>query len=132
MYKLLLVDDEQIIREGLKQMIDWEGLDITLTASCPNAIAALDSMMDDMPDILVTDVRMPGMDGLELVERAMSLHPRLRTIILSATTRSPMRSRRYAPGSWSICSSPAPARNWRRRSCAPAAPSTGSAGTCSI
>ncbi len=83
MYKLLLVDDEQIIREGLERMIDWEGLDLSLTASCPNAIAALDSMMDDMPDILVTDVRMPGMDGLELVERAMSLHPRLRAIILS-------------------------------------------------
>ncbi len=83
MYKLLLVDDEQIIREGLERMIDWERLDITLTASCANAIAALDSMMDDMPDILMTDVRMPGMDGLELVERAMALHPQLQAIILS-------------------------------------------------
>lgn len=83
MYKLLLVDDEQIIREGLERMIDWKRLNITLTASCSNAIAALDSMMDDMPDILMTDVRMPGMSGLELVERAMSLHPQLQSIILS-------------------------------------------------
>lgn len=83
MYKLLLVDDEPIILQGLEQMIDWERLDIVLTASCGNAIAALDSMTDDMPDILLTDIRMPGMDGLELAERAASLHPMLQTIILS-------------------------------------------------
>ena len=83
MYKLLLVDDEQIIREGLARMIDWEGLGLTLTASCSNALAALDSMTDDMPDILLADVRMPGMNGLELVERAMALHPQLQAIILS-------------------------------------------------
>lgn len=83
MYRLLLVDDEQIIREGLERMIDWQRLDITLTASCGNALAALDSMTDDMPDILMTDVRMPGMNGLELVERAMALHPQLQCIILS-------------------------------------------------
>ena len=35
MYKLLLVDDEQIIREGIERMIDWNRLNITLTASCP-------------------------------------------------------------------------------------------------
>ena len=46
MYKLLLVDDEPIIREGLERIIDWEKLDLKLTASCPNAIAALDSMTD--------------------------------------------------------------------------------------
>lgn len=83
MYRLLLVDDEQIIREGLERMIDWQRLDVTLTASCGNALAALDSMTDDMPDILMTDVRMPGMNGLELVERAMALHPQLQCIILS-------------------------------------------------
>lgn len=83
MYKLLLVDDEPIIREGLERMIDWEKLDLTLTASCSNAIEALDSMMDDMPDILLTDIRLPGMSGLDLVGRAISLHPMLQTIILS-------------------------------------------------
>ncbi len=83
MYKLLLVDDEQIIREGIERMIDWEKLNIAVTSSCSNAIAALDSMMDDMPDILLADVRMPGMNGLELTERAMSMHPQLQTIILS-------------------------------------------------
>lgn len=83
MYKLLLVDDEPIILEGLQRLIDWEKLDLKLTASCPNAIAALDSMTDDMPDILLTDIRLPGMTGLELVQRAVTLHPMLQTLILS-------------------------------------------------
>ena len=83
MYKLLLVDDEAIIREGIRTMVDWDALDIMLTASCANAFAALDSMTDDMPDILMTDVRMPGMSGLELTERALQLHPQLQTLILS-------------------------------------------------
>lgn len=83
MYKLLLVDDEPIIREGLERMIEWEKLDLKLTASCPNAIAALDSMTDDMPDILLTDIRLPGMTGLELVQRAVTLHPLLQSVVLS-------------------------------------------------
>lgn len=83
MYKLLLVDDEDIIREGIRSMVDWQGLGIVVTGSCPNAFAALDSMTDDMPDILMTDVRMPGMNGLELTARAVKLHPQLQTLILS-------------------------------------------------
>ena len=83
MYRLLLVDDEQIIREGIAGMIDWAGLHITLTGTCASAPEALESMTDRMPDILMTDVRMPGMDGLELVERAMTLNPALRCVILS-------------------------------------------------
>ena len=75
MYKLILVDDEQIIREGLEKMIALCGMDIVITASCSNAIAALDSMMDHMPDLPLTDVRMAGMDGEELVQSAMSLDP---------------------------------------------------------
>lgn len=83
MYKLLLVDDEQIIRDGIEKMIDWKRLNIALTGSCASAPAALECMTDEMPDILMTDVRMPGMDGLELTERAMTLHPALRCVILS-------------------------------------------------
>lgn len=83
MYKLLLVDDELIIRQGLEKMIDWQGLGLSLTASCGNALEALDSMMDDMPDILLTDIRMPGISGLELINRAVSLHPMLQTLVLS-------------------------------------------------
>lgn len=83
MVKLLLVDDEQIIREGICRMIDWEKLGITLAGAFASATEALELMMDVRPDILLTDVRMPGMDGLELIERATKLHPQLQCIVLS-------------------------------------------------
>lgn len=83
MIKLLLVDDEAIIREGIVRMIDWARLNIRVTDACDNALSALESMTDEMPDILMTDIKMPGMDGLELVERAMTLNPELQCVILS-------------------------------------------------
>lgn len=84
MNKLLLIDDEKFVRDGIKKMIDWQGLDIQLIGSCPDAVSALEQMNDEMPDILIVDVRMPGMNGLDLVERARTLNPRLECIILSA------------------------------------------------
>ena len=83
MIKLLLVDDEKIIREGIEAMLPLKTLGIRLTGSCPNAFEALDSMADDMPDILITDVKMPRMDGLALIERALTLNPALRCVVLS-------------------------------------------------
>ena len=83
MIKLLLVDDERIIREGIEAMLPLEDLGIRLTGSCANAFDALDSMADDMPDILVTDVKMPRMDGLALIQRALTLNPALQCVVLS-------------------------------------------------
>jgi two-component system response regulator YesN len=83
MIKLLLVDDESIIRESLETMLPIEALGIRLTGSCGNAFDALNSMQNDMPDILITDIKMPGMDGLELIERAQMLNPKLECIVLS-------------------------------------------------
>ncbi len=83
MLKLLLADDERIIREGVEAMIPFDRLGLTLTASCANAFDALDSMADDMPDVLITDVKMPRMDGLALIERALKLNPALECVVLS-------------------------------------------------
>ena len=83
MINMLLVDDERIIREGIEAMLPLEKLNIRLTASCANAFDALDSMADDMPDVLLTDIKMPRMDGLALIERALQINPLLRCIVLS-------------------------------------------------
>lgn len=83
MIRLLLADDERIIREGIERMIPCRGLGIEITASCANALSALDSMTDALPDILLTDIKMPGMDGLALIERALTLKPDLQCVILS-------------------------------------------------
>ena len=81
--KLLVVDDEQVIREGLSVMLPYDTLGIRLTGLCANAFEALDSMIDDMPDVLMTDVKMPRMDGLELIDRALVLNPALQCVVLS-------------------------------------------------
>ncbi len=83
MLRLLLADDERIIREGVEAMIPFDRLGLTLTASCANAFDALDSMADDMPDILITDIKMPRMDGLALIERALKMNPALQCVVLS-------------------------------------------------
>lgn len=83
MIRLLIVDDEKIIRDGIIAMLPFDALDLRLTNACANAFDALQSMADDMPDILITDIKMPQMDGLELIERALKLNPRIRCMVLS-------------------------------------------------
>lgn len=84
MIKLILIDDEPLILDGIVKMIDWDEMGIAVVAACTNALTALEIMKDDMPDILLADVKMPGMSGLELVEQARMLNPSLQCIILSA------------------------------------------------
>jgi len=83
MYKLLLIDDEQIILEGLVQKIDWYGQRLELAASATNGLSALRLVEELKPDIVLTDIRMPGMDGIELIKRLKEFQPQLLCIILS-------------------------------------------------
>lgn len=73
MYTMIIVDDEWIVREGLKQTIPWQDLDCNLIGEASGGRTALQLIKDHKPDILLTDIRMPGMDGLELAEQ-VSVH----------------------------------------------------------
>ncbi len=83
MYKLLIADDEKLIREAIVELIDWNSLNIQITASCKNGMEALDAIMDTAPDIVMTDIRMPGLDGLDLIEKIRSLDSHIQFIILT-------------------------------------------------
>lgn len=83
MYKLLIADDEKIIRESVSEMLDWNALNIEITACCKNGLEALDAIMDTAPDIVMTDICMPGLGGLELIEKIQSLDPRIQFVILT-------------------------------------------------
>lgn len=68
-YKLVIVDDEHIIREGLANAVDWQSLDVRVVAECKNGEEAYRAVRQFEPDIILSDVRMPVMDGLELAEK---------------------------------------------------------------
>ena len=81
--KLLIADDEALIRESLLNDYDWDKNDINVVGCCKNGLEALDAVVDSAPDIVMTDIRMPGMSGLELLEKLYELDPSILCIILS-------------------------------------------------
>jgi two-component system response regulator YesN len=82
-YKMIVADDEQIIRESICEMIDWKSLDIEIAGCCKNGVEVLDSVIDEYPDIVMTDIVMPGLSGLELIRRMQMLDRNIQFIILS-------------------------------------------------
>jgi two-component system response regulator YesN len=84
MYRLLIVDDEPNIVEGIRQSIDWEEQGIAPPLCAFNGIDALEQCRLHPPDIVITDIKMPGMDGLKLSAHIRELSPHMKIIILSA------------------------------------------------
>lgn len=68
MIKLMVVDDELWIREGLKQTIDWIAYGIQFIGDAEDGWKALELIESDVPDIIISDIKMPSMDGMELIE----------------------------------------------------------------
>lgn len=73
MYKVLLVDDEPIAIEGLEMLINWEKHGFQVEASCNNGEDAIHHIRAHKPDLVVTDIQMPVLSGLELIEQTRSL-----------------------------------------------------------
>ena len=83
MFSVFIVDDEVVVREALRNKIDWEGSGFVLAGEAGDGEIALSMMQDIKPDILITDIKMPFMDGLELSRMLKKLQPWIRIIILS-------------------------------------------------
>ncbi|WP_440118995.1 response regulator transcription factor [Paenibacillus sp. QZ-Y1] len=69
MWKVLLVEDEVFVRESVREIISWEELGFTVIGESGNGIEALEMIQRDSPDLVLTDIVMPGMDGLELLKQ---------------------------------------------------------------
>lgn len=83
MYKVFLVEDEILIRERIKNNIDWEGNGFIFAGEASNGKMALPLIQKIQPDILITDIKMQFMDGLELSRTIKSIMPWIKIIILS-------------------------------------------------
>lgn len=83
MFKMIIVDDEKIIRETIHSLIDWKALGIDVVAVCKDGIEAFDCILDEYPDIVMTDIKMPGLSGLELIEKVRAAQLNTEFVILS-------------------------------------------------
>ncbi|MDQ6419391.1 response regulator transcription factor [Paenibacillus sp. LHD-117] len=83
MYKVLIVDDERIILEGIAGLMEWEKYGTKLVGTARNGLEALEFIQANRPDIVISDIRMPGMDGLKLAERTREQYPSIAFIMLS-------------------------------------------------
>ncbi|MFK9095112.1 helix-turn-helix domain-containing protein [Bacillus salipaludis] len=83
MYKVMLVDDDYPVLEFLSEMIDWHGLGLRLQSTHVNGMSALKEAEENMPDILITDIGMPKLNGIELTKKLKEKHPALLVTILS-------------------------------------------------
>lgn len=84
MYRAAIVDDEPVIRFGIRASIDWEKERIGLAGDFANGEAAWREISREPVDILITDIKMPVMDGLELTRRTLERYPRTKVILVSS------------------------------------------------
>lgn len=83
MYKLLVVDDEPIIIRGIRTFVDFDALSISEVFEASNGEEALDSFKTHLPDIILADINMPKMNGLDFAATAKSIKPDVKIAIIT-------------------------------------------------
>lgn len=82
MYKLMIVDDSNIIRSKIRRSHDEQKFSLVATAS--NGKEAVEMYKNNEPDVITMDLTMPEMDGLECIEKLMSINPNVAILVVSA------------------------------------------------
>ena len=83
MYSIVFAEDEKTTRENICRVIDWERYGFVICATASDGEEALQAVQRYRPEVLITDIRMPFMDGLELSKQAKKVVPSIKIIILS-------------------------------------------------
>lgn len=81
--KVVVADDEERVCSLICALIDWRRMGLTLCAKAYDGISALTLINEHKPDLVITDIRMPGLDGLDLIRKAKEIQPNLQFIIIS-------------------------------------------------
>lgn len=83
MYKVLIIDDEPFIREGISKLIKWENINTKLIGTAGSAEEAVEIIHEKTPDIVIADINMPGKSGIDLIEELYEVYPDMRFIVIS-------------------------------------------------
>ncbi|SNZ11504.1 Helix-turn-helix domain-containing protein [Terribacillus aidingensis] len=83
MFKVLLVDDEPMLLEGISSIVEWERHGTKLEGVARNGLEAMEFIEKHAPDIVITDITMPGLDGMGLIEQGSKMSPLIKWILLS-------------------------------------------------
>lgn len=83
MYKIMIVDDEEEVRLGIIKKMDWKSFDFVVVGDAENGQEALEKAEKLEPDVIMTDIRMPFMDGLELGNKLVEILPSTKIIVFS-------------------------------------------------
>lgn len=83
MLKLMIVDDEIVIREGLKNTFNWNELGYEIVAEAENGVDAIDLFYETLPDVIITDIYMQKGDGLEFIKSLKKANSKVEIIVLS-------------------------------------------------
>lgn len=83
MYKLLIVDDEALVREAIQEQMHWERMGFVCIGACEDGVEALALMDRDLPDVVLTDIGMPFMNGIELTQELSIRYPDVKVIMLT-------------------------------------------------
>ena len=86
--KVALVDDEQTILNGLQSVIDWKSFGCEVVGTAADGRSGLDLVRNMRPDILLTDIRMPNMDGIAMIAALKSEFPPIRFMVLNSTAKA--------------------------------------------
>ena len=81
--KVLIVDDETLVRTKIRVSIDWEDNGYEIIGDCGSAEAALDLMEEETPDIILADICMPVVDGLKFAKQVRQQNPEIQIIFLT-------------------------------------------------
>lgn len=83
MFRMLIVEDERWEREGLVEFLDWESMGISVVETAADGIEGLDKALELKPDIIITDIQMPGRNGIEMAKLVLEQLPGVRIVVLT-------------------------------------------------
>lgn len=81
-HRILLVDDHPVVLDGFRLMLDAQP-DLSVCATAPNEATALDAVARERPDLIISDLNMPGRGGLDLIKDLVVLHPGIKILVCS-------------------------------------------------